>query len=108
MGLQGVLTRPALIDTAQKRDICGVDFLPGGASAFHQIPATNFTDRIVAAESFWGTGVKEALVRLRQNADPVARLGVLEIFLLSELRQRPEEDRLLQDITMQIARGGTI
>src|SRR5262245_28252824 len=44
VGLQGALTHPVVIDTDQKREICGVAFHPGGLTALLDRPATHFTD----------------------------------------------------------------
>lgn len=54
IALQGALTRRVLIDTEQKRAICGVEFEPGGSTAFHNRPATLFVDTIFDTQEIWG------------------------------------------------------
>src|SRR5262245_50815429 len=67
VGLQGALTHPVVIDTDQKRDVCGVAFHPGGLSALHDRSARHFTDTIVDAVTVLGEGVdaiRDALRRM--------------------------------------------
>lgn len=105
VGLQGALTRPALIDTSQKRAVCGVAFRSGGLTAFHDVPAVRFTDSIVDAADVWGEGAGMLLSTLSGLDDLARRLDVIERFLLERLRARPDEDLLLRDAADRLKAG---
>jgi AraC-like DNA-binding protein len=105
VGLQGALTRPVLIDTAQKRAVCGVAFRSGGLTAFHNVPAVRFTDSIVDAADVWGEGAGQLFSTLSGLDDLARRLDVIERFLLERLCVRPDEDLLLCDASDRLKAG---
>ena len=96
VGLQGAQTRPLLIDTAQKRAVCGVAFATGGLTAFHEWPATDFTDAIVDAREVWGDAAERLHADLRAIEDGGAQVDRLEAFLVERVRERAEEDARLR------------
>ncbi len=105
---QGLLTTPLLIDTKQKRNVCGVAFSSYGLSAFCNASASLFTDSIVDATELWGqraTGLRDSLVR---EADPVERCRLIESFLVEHLICRDDENRLLEHILCSMQSGVTI
>src|SRR5579871_211932 len=69
VGLQGALTRPVLIDGAQKQEICGVAFHAGGSCAFHDILATSFVDTIIDGEEVWGGSARELRSTLKRQRE---------------------------------------
>ncbi|MCG8589873.1 MAG: AraC family transcriptional regulator [Proteobacteria bacterium] len=105
VGLQGALTRPVLIDTAQKRAVCGVAFRSGGLTAFHGVSAVQFTDSIVDAADVWGDSARQLLSTLSELDDLARRLDAIEGFLLERLCVRSEEDPLLRDAADRLQAG---
>lgn len=108
VGLQGPLTHPVVIDTDQKRCVCGVAFQPGGLSAFHEKDATFFVDTIVDALDVMGDSAVTLREALRVISDPEERIDRIEGFLLDNLRERPEEDLLIQQLTREFRQGDTV
>jgi AraC-like DNA-binding protein len=108
VGLQGVLTRPVVIDTDQKRDVCGVAFHHGGLSALHDEPARKFVDTIIGAGFDLGEGAKSLRERLRLVTHPDQRIDEIEGFLLKNLRRRPLEDELVRQLTGDLAQGARV
>jgi AraC-like DNA-binding protein len=108
VGLQGALTRPIVIDTDQKRDVCGVAFHPGGQSALHDRSARFFTDTIVDAVSIVGEGANVLRSKLRQTNDSDERIDLIEAFLLEHLLCRPAEDGLIRRVSSELAAGANV
>jgi AraC-like DNA-binding protein len=108
VGLQGALTRPVVIDTNQKRDICGVAFHHGGLSAFHDQPAKDFTDTIVDGVAVFGEAAHGIRDALREVTNTDQRIGLIEAFLLKHLRSRPAEDALIQRVSTKLTQGTTV
>lgn len=108
VGLQGALTHPVVIDTDQKREICGVAFHPGGLTAFHDQPARRFTDTLIDAATAFGEGAETIRDALRPKTDPDQRVDRIEAFLLSHLRCRPAEDASVRQLSTELARGVTV
>ncbi|MDJ0789704.1 MAG: helix-turn-helix domain-containing protein [Myxococcota bacterium] len=105
VGLQGALTRPVVIDSDQKRAVCGVSFRSGGATAFHDIDAMRFTDTILDGAEVWGADARKLHAALCALDDPALRLGTLEAFLTERIRERPAEDRLVRTVADALASG---
>ncbi len=108
VGLQGALTRPVVIDSDQKRAICGVSFRSGGATAFHDIDAIRFTDTIVDGTGVWGQDVLRLHAALSAEADPARRIDSIEGFLRERLRERPTEDRRVRAVADALASGRSV
>jgi AraC-like DNA-binding protein len=108
VGLQGALTRSVLIDSDQKRAVCGVSFRSGGAAAFHDVPAARFTNTIIDAADFWGDGALELHSKLCALDDPADRMNGIEDFLMERLRERPAEDRLVRAVSDALVAGRTV
>ena len=108
VGLQGALTRPVVIDTDQKRDVCGVAFHHGGLSGLHDRPATLFIDTIVDGVTIFGAGADALCDALRRMTDPDQRIDLVEAFLLARLRSRPAEDALVRHVAMELAQGTSL
>lgn len=105
--IQGVLTRPVLIDAGQKRAICGVQFTPGGLAAFTYRPATNFTNALVNAAEVWGSCAPTLRTDLIAESDARKRLDAIERFLLARLRPATGSDRLVRQAVTMLRRGDT-
>lgn len=108
LGLQGALIRPVVIDTDQKREICGVAFHPGGLTAFCDWPARNFSDAIVDAADVFGQAANSLRGTLFDTSDPERRLDLIESFLLGRLRHRDDEDRLIRPVVDELVQGMSI
>jgi AraC-like DNA-binding protein len=106
--LQGPLTKPWLIDGAQKRAICGVQFEPGGLVAFHGVPATRFVDALIDVEEIWGEPARSLRRDLSDMADGASRLDAIEAFLLSFLRPEVDADVTLRTAIGMLAAGETV
>jgi hypothetical protein len=92
VGLQGALSSRILIDTGQKRAICGVEFEAGGSTAFYDLPATGFFDTIVDARDAWGEEAAAFRAELLTLSEAEHILDSVETFLLQRLRSRGFED----------------
>lgn len=93
--LHGVRTHRIVIQTEQKRKICGVEFEPGGLTAFTKWRATRFCDRLIDAGKVWGgepSALRDVLISAR---DAKEQCRILESFLVERLIHRPAEDALL-------------
>ena len=108
VGLQGALTHSVVIDTDQKREICGVAFHPGGLTAFHDRPARLFTDTLIDGATAFGEGAQAIHDALRPITDSERRMDQIETFLLSHLRCRPAEDAIVRQLSTELARGATV
>jgi AraC-like DNA-binding protein len=96
-----------VIDSDQKRDICGLAFHPGGLTAFCNLSAQSFTDTIVDAVDLFGdetNSLRETLLRVPDSE----RLDRLESFLLGQLRHQPVEDHLVREITGELMQGKSV
>jgi AraC-like DNA-binding protein len=108
VGLQGALTRPVVIDTHQKRDVCGVAFHHGGLSPLHNQPAKYFIDALVDGVTMLGRAATMLREELRRMTDADERMCLIEAFLIQHLRSRPEEDELVRRVATALAQGASI
>ena len=108
VALQGMLTAPVLIDSDQKRSICGVQFTPGGMSAFHPLPAASFTDALVDAEHVWGKPVLDLRRELQCAQEPADRLELIERFLHYRLRSEIGDDAVLRTALKLLEDGAPV
>ena len=108
VGVQGALTRPILIDTAQKQAVCGVAFRSGGLTAFCDLPATELTDALVDGRELWPEDAAPLRSALAAESDPDRRIERIEAFLLDQLRERTDEDARLRELADRIAAGEAI
>jgi len=108
IGIQGVITSPVLIDTLQKRHICGVAFTSFGVSAFCDTVASRFTDSIVDASKIWGESAIDLRQALLDCGDPKAQCRMLEAFLLERLTVQNSEIELLKRVLYALSAGDKI
>jgi len=108
VGVQGVLTAPVLIDTKQKRNICGVEFASFGLSAFCDTPASRFTDSIVDGAKVWGSSAMLLHTTLLTESEPEKRCQIIEKFLIERLIDQSEEIKLISKIQSLILDGTSI
>jgi len=96
VAVHGVRTDRVVIESEQKRKICGVEFEPAGLTAFTTWNATRFCDRLIDAGDVWGHDavvLREALI---SAGDERERCALLETFLADRLIDRSAEDMLLR------------
>lgn len=96
VALHGVRTDRIVIETAQKRNICGVEFEPGGLTAFTKWNATRFCDRLIDAHKVWGSDSSSLLDALISARNAKEQCRILESHLADRLIRRPAEDTLLE------------
>ncbi len=104
----GVLTRRFVIDTEQKRKICGVEFEPGGFSAFTSEHATYFCDKAIDASKIWGIGSGSLHSALAMTDDPHGHCKILEAFLNQQFIPDPFEDVVFQKLLNGMVSGRRI
>lgn len=78
-----------VIDTAEKANVLGVHFKPGGAAPFLRLPADAVCDRHVALEDIWGSLARRLRERLQEAKGIAARCAILEAALLQAARRQP-------------------
>src|SRR5262245_24298798 len=108
VGLQGPLTHPVVIDTDQKREVCGAAFHYCGLCAFHHLPAKALTDALVEGSAVFGESALAFRLALRHVPDADQRIELIEAYLLRHLRCRPREDALAQQVAMELAQGARV
>jgi len=105
VGIQGILTKPALIDTEQKNHVCGVAFTAFGLSAFCSIDACQFSDSIVDAFELWGQSTIDLRTNIKQASDPEKQCQLMEEFLAERLIRNTSENELIKKILALLQTG---
>ncbi|WP_053238764.1 helix-turn-helix domain-containing protein [Sandaracinus amylolyticus] len=82
--LCGARQAPLVIDTALGPTV-GVEFKPGGARPFFDLPADALTGQVVSLDALWGTSARALRERLMETPSPLARAQLLEALLLRRL-----------------------
>lgn len=108
VAMQGVLSKRYVIDAEQKKAICGVEFEPGGLSAFTTWKATQFCDTIVDARDVWGRSTLHLRRQLIAAADAQTQCDIMESFLMDRLIPRSVEDNLLEQWLTGLQNGSRI
>lgn len=89
----GAWAKHTVLDVTGPRDVAGVHFKPGGASAFLGVPAGDVEDRDAPLTDLWGRAAGRLRERLLEARDADARLDVLETVLLERLSRSKRRDR---------------
>ncbi|MCR9136309.1 MAG: helix-turn-helix domain-containing protein [Alphaproteobacteria bacterium] len=108
VALHGIRTERIVIDTEQKRNICGVEFEPGGLTAFTDWSARRFRDRLIDASDVWGADSRLLHVALVAAQNEDEQCGLLESFLAGKIIHRPAEDASLGQWIAGLQAGGRI
>lgn len=87
--LSGARSDCFVIDTAQEERVIGIQFLPGGASPFFRMPATEIANDSVALEDLWPSATAEIRERLLAAGNPDCMLRLLERLLMHQLTRAP-------------------
>lgn len=87
--LSGAQSSFIVLDTASQSSMMGVSFKPGGAFAFVQETAGEFSDRHVPLEATWGADAAELYERLLESSTPAERFQSVAAFLLARLAEAP-------------------
>lgn len=77
-----------VIDTAEKANVLGVHFKPGGAAPFLRLPADAIGERHVALDDLWGSLALRLRERLQDARDVDERCRILENALLHAARRQ--------------------
>jgi len=85
-----------VIDVLAKSSLMGVHFHPGGAARFFDIPGGELLDRVVELDAIWGPTADAVHSALLEMPDPLAKLRLLEAFLLQRHRTLSEPDPAIQ------------
>lgn len=88
--LAGPGGRSAAIDTLEQRWLAAVQFRPGGASAFFQLPLSETRDQMVDVGDLWGREGGLVRERLLEASTPARKLRLLETILLEHLTVRAD------------------
>jgi AraC-like DNA-binding protein len=83
--LLGAQSQARLIQTSAPTAVIGAHFKPGGAFPFLPPPAGEFHGAVVPFQEVWGRTAQDLRERLLEDRRPVARLRILERFLLDRV-----------------------
>lgn len=104
--LAGPHGRATAIDTREQRRLVAVEFRPGGAAAFLQMPLSEACDQIVDIDEFWGGQGRVLRERLLDARAPSRMFGLLESVLLDRFAVPP--DRAMLAAARMLERGLTL
>lgn len=82
---QGVHDAPVLRDTSAPACVVGISFRAGGGAALAGVPMGDLAGRTLALDALWGSAVARLRDRLQHASGAVARLDLLEDWLLQRL-----------------------
>lgn len=74
-----------VIDTACQRSAIGVNFKPGGAFPFFQLPADELHNEHVSLDTLWGTKAVEMREQLLEAPTPDDKFNILEQYLMGQM-----------------------
>jgi AraC-like DNA-binding protein len=92
------------VDTADMASLIGVQFRPGGFSAFTADRADQITNQTLPLEDLWGTSVRALRDTLRELPTPRTRLSFLQEFLLARLQVRRQPHPVVVHALSRFAR----
>jgi AraC-like DNA-binding protein len=104
----GIRSHYSVIQTAVLQSAMGVVFWPGGARVFFDSPADAFYNESVPLDLLWGSQASDLRDRLRAASTAAKKFGVLEIALLSRLKQERELHRAVRYALGEFARAPQI
>jgi len=93
--LVGQMTGPILISPAGRVELLGIRFQPGGTRAFLDLPAHEFTDRVVEIGSISRKFERELLQACVVERTLVGKIAAADKFLVAELSKATHDTRLL-------------
>lgn len=88
--IMGAHQRFFVIDTAEQRNVLGVQFLPGGALPFLTLPADELQGQHISLEDIWGPGARRFRDRLLATPSHRERCRLMEQELLTRAAGRLE------------------
>jgi len=83
--LNGIYSRPLVLNTTSRMATVGVSFVPGGVAPFLDRPAAELQNQTVSLETIWGDTGRQVRPRLLAASTPQAKFRVLEATLRSQL-----------------------
>lgn len=81
--ISGAHTGFTVIDTDCQRLMIGINFRPGGAFPFFNLPASELCDTSVSLDTLWGANAGDLREQLLEAATTEERFHILERFLLA-------------------------
>ena len=78
-----------MLDTAAQFSVAGVEFKPGGALPFFDVPIGELANLHVPLDTLWGSLATELRERMLEAATPQHKLDVLERVLLQRITRVP-------------------
>jgi AraC-like DNA-binding protein len=87
----GAHSEGLIIDIDDKVCVMGVHFKAGGGTPFFALPSGELHNQIVSLDELWNRRAGELRERLLEASTIKTRFGVLESFLLAQIRQQPEQ-----------------
>jgi len=106
--LNGVYTRPLVLEAASRMATMGVSFAPGGAAAFLDRPASEMRDQTVALDTIWGKAGRHLRDRLLDAYTPQAKFQVLDATLRNRLATSAEPSFVKEAIKRVQSHSGTL
>jgi AraC-like DNA-binding protein len=108
MVLNGVYTRPLVLDAASRMATIGVSFAPWGGAAFLDRPASELRNQTVALETMWGNAGRHLRDRLLGASTPQSKFQVLDATLRDRLATSAEPSFVEEAVERVQAHSSTL
>jgi len=83
--IAGVLTEYAVIDTEEQMSVMGINFKPGGAFPFFNLPLSELQDLHLSLDELWGSSANTLRERLIEAPTVDAKFDLLEAVLTGRM-----------------------
>lgn len=93
--LVGQMTGPVLISASERVELLGIRFQPSGTRPFVEVPAHEFTDRVVELGSISTQFERELLHACAAGSTLTRKIAVVDKFLARELTKAKHDSQLL-------------
>lgn len=103
--LCGVHAGYEVVDTQPQREVMGVEFRPGGAQAFFDLPLDEIQEQDLPLDVAWGGFAAELQDRLLEARSVEKRLAILERALLLRLRDGARLHPVIGKAVASLERG---
>jgi len=106
--LCGARSQPMIADTANMVTTLGIQFKPGGAFPFLQMPASELNEQCVTLDDIFGSTTRTVRDRLLELPTPEEKFDVVERWLLSRLAKPLQRHPAVNYATAQFLRAPAI